>query len=422
MRKNSNFVFVCIVFCIAVALRLSYLFITPYEERGHDVFGHVDYINYLLDHHALPDRHDGWQFYQPPLYYVAGALIVAATEAVGFSREAGFTMVQLLSFLVSVGVFGVCIGCAYHLFSHKKELIDRLLFLSFLAAVPSFVYFAARLNNDVFAQATAFISVLLLLRWWKKPDLRLWILLSITISVGLLSKMNMVLFLPIAGIVAIAQPVMRWSQKGLMLVILGITTVIIAGWYNIPPFFEEEKARSAIIGNAEHMTGPIPNTPDRLLVFNPAEVLRHPFNQIDGEGARRHYLWEYLFRSMFFGEFTYHPAATPVALIVLFTGLIALVAAAWSFILDLLKGIRSPTFPLVITTIVLMAGALAVRIAMPFSSSQDFRYSSALLIPYAYYALRGASEHSTIFRHITVGLLSMACVVFLVILFYTDSV
>jgi hypothetical protein len=169
------------------------------------------------------------------------------------------------------------------------------------------------------------------------------------------------------------------------------------------------------------MTGPIPNTWNRLLVFNPVEVLRHPFNQIDGEGARRHYLWEYLFRSMFFGEFSYHSAATSPALIMLFTGILALIAAACSLIIDLLKNFKSPTFPLAVATIVLMAGALAVRIAMPFSSSQDFRYSTALLIPFAYYALMSGSGHSQMFRRITMGLLSIASVIFLLILFFTDG-
>ncbi len=422
MRKNSSFVFTLIIFCIAVVMRLTYLFVTTYEERGHDVFGHIDYINYLVDHRSLPDRDDGWQFYQPPLYYAAGALIVAGTEAIGFEREFGFNLVQILSLIVSIVVFVVCIRCANQLYSSAKYEPDTIIFLFFLAAVPSFVYFAARLNNDVFAQLTAFISVLLLLRWWQSPHLLRWILLSVTIGLGLLSKMNMVLFLPIAGIVALAQPDIDWLKKARMVIILGMTSLIIAGWYVIPPFFEVEETRSAVIGNAEHMTGPIPNTWNRLLVFNPVEVLRHPFNQIDGEGARRHYLWEYLFRSMFFGEFTYHPAATPAALIILFTGIIALAGAIWSFVLDSFKGIRSSTFPLVVTTVMLLMGALAVRIQMPFSSSQDFRYSTALLIPYAYYALASASGHSILFRRIVMGLLSASCVIFLIILFLTDSV
>jgi 4-amino-4-deoxy-L-arabinose transferase-like glycosyltransferase len=421
MRKNSDFALIIIVACLAIALRLAYLSVTTYEERGHDVFGHVDYINYLVDHHALPNRDDGWQFYQPPLYYVAGALIVAGAETIGYDRESGFVLVQLLSFILSIIVFVICIGCAYHLFPHKENRPDRTLFLLFLAAIPSYVFFSARLNNDVFAQVTAFASVLLLLQWWKKPELRTWIILSVTIGLGLLSKMNMVLFLPIAGIVALAQSGIRWSQKIVMVAILGIASLIIAGWYVIPPFLEEDQARSAVIGNADHMTGPIPNTWNRLLVFNPVEVLRHPFNQIDGEGARRHYLWEYLFRSMFFGEFSYHSAATSPALIMLFTGILALIAAACSLIIDLLKSFKSPTFPLAVATIVLMAGALAVRIAMPFSSSQDFRYSTALLIPFAYYALMSGSGHSQMFRRITMGLLSIASVIFLLILFFTDG-
>ena len=43
---------------------------------GFDRDGHLEYIDYILQHKALPLADDGWQMYQPPLFYLLSTLIL----------------------------------------------------------------------------------------------------------------------------------------------------------------------------------------------------------------------------------------------------------------------------------------------------------------------------------------------------------
>ena len=40
------------------------------ETTGFDAQGHLDYIRYVLEQSAIPVANEGWQMYQPPLFYV----------------------------------------------------------------------------------------------------------------------------------------------------------------------------------------------------------------------------------------------------------------------------------------------------------------------------------------------------------------
>src|ERR1035438_5169722 len=55
---------------------------------GYDVTGHLPYIRYIQENHALPLASEGWEMFQPPLYYVVCAAILqmlslSVADAVG---------------------------------------------------------------------------------------------------------------------------------------------------------------------------------------------------------------------------------------------------------------------------------------------------------------------------------------------------
>src|SRR6202044_2209321 len=43
-----------------IAVRLAYLYVTPYSARTHDAGQHVDYIDYILANHKVPPPSAGW--------------------------------------------------------------------------------------------------------------------------------------------------------------------------------------------------------------------------------------------------------------------------------------------------------------------------------------------------------------------------
>jgi len=83
---------------LGLAASLVYLSRTDERTRTFDVFeggGHKDYIEYLIEHKSLPVPGDGWEYHQPPLYYLSAAL--AKQLVPGDSEIAGDLWAQLFS-------------------------------------------------------------------------------------------------------------------------------------------------------------------------------------------------------------------------------------------------------------------------------------------------------------------------------------
>ncbi|HEX3044753.1 MAG TPA: hypothetical protein VHY08_08350 [Bacillota bacterium] len=70
----SNKVFIFIILG-GFLIRVLYFLITPYNVREYDVDGHIQYIQYILNHWSIPSRNYGWETFQPPLYYFAAAFV-----------------------------------------------------------------------------------------------------------------------------------------------------------------------------------------------------------------------------------------------------------------------------------------------------------------------------------------------------------
>ncbi|HEV2394424.1 MAG TPA: hypothetical protein VG146_18900, partial [Verrucomicrobiae bacterium] len=87
---------------LAGLLALQYVDVTTPWVRQHDVGGHREYIDHLSARRTLPGVAQGWETWQPPLYYV-----VAALWHLPFPRDAfddPFRPVQFLSAALYLGV------------------------------------------------------------------------------------------------------------------------------------------------------------------------------------------------------------------------------------------------------------------------------------------------------------------------------
>jgi hypothetical protein len=92
----------------AIALDALYASYTAWSDRNPDAHAHVQYVRYLLDHHALPRATDCSECHHPPLYYLAAAPVLAACErsraldpGVGLQL---FSLSLFVTFLVSAAL------------------------------------------------------------------------------------------------------------------------------------------------------------------------------------------------------------------------------------------------------------------------------------------------------------------------------
>ncbi len=128
---------------LAGLLALQYLEVTTPWVRQHDVEGHREYLDHLTAHGTLPAVLQGWETWQPPLYYYL------ATGWRGLFSGAGlgdpFRSVQLLG----VGLYLSAVVAALLVVRRWAfSALEAVTALGVLVVLPGNLFFAARINND----------------------------------------------------------------------------------------------------------------------------------------------------------------------------------------------------------------------------------------------------------------------------------
>lgn len=382
-KKNSWSAPMIILFILAALLRIYYVAVTPHWVRGQDTDGHIDYINYLLDNRALPPPDAGWEFWQPPLYYVISAVWVAPLRLVGLSESSQLIWVQILSLTLSLWTVLLAMQIGKRIFLTDRERTTGLpLFVGLIAFVPSLVMLSARINNDALEVPLAFLTVLLLLEWWNKGKRSVWLWAIVALSLAILSKSNALLLLPVAYICLFVKNGWRWKRTmidgcaGLLIITL------LAGWFTIYRHVSDTN-QDPLVGNTATLNSGlvVDNSFAAYVTFNPVEFVRMPYNNPWEDAARRQYFWEYLYRSAFFGEFNFDEGRKALASWLLVFSFSAFLLSMWGWIMGWKHW--KDFLPLLLLGVVFPAGHAAFRFRYPSGSSQDFRYIVPFLIPAA---------------------------------------
>ena len=99
---------------------------------GFDRDGHQQYMDYILQNKALPLADDGWQMYQPPLFYLISALIIGS---LGWPATADSAILTLRAFSALTGIAHLVVVflCLRLLFPGRpRQQVVGLLFAGFL--------------------------------------------------------------------------------------------------------------------------------------------------------------------------------------------------------------------------------------------------------------------------------------------------
>ena len=129
---------------LAGLLAVQYLDVTTPWLRQHDVAGHREYIEHLHAHAELPGVLQGWETWQPPLYYC----LAAAWQRIwpGGAYDDPFRPVQFLA----TALYLATVVAALPAFGRLGlSGIQAAAGLCALALVPAHLFFAGRINNDV---------------------------------------------------------------------------------------------------------------------------------------------------------------------------------------------------------------------------------------------------------------------------------
>jgi tetratricopeptide (TPR) repeat protein len=200
-------------------------------HRGFDSKEHLNYINYIQQHRSLPLPTEGWEMYQPPLYY----LIAAASLSLGHlsvDDQLSISVLRWLGALLGIAQFALVF------FSVRLLLPIRAAFIGLLLAafLPMHLYLAHYVTNEMLAAALATATLYLCLRLLKSdaPRASQFAWLGVALGAAMLTKATGLLLLPVV-ITAIAAklayervPIAISSRNVALLLVIWFA---VCGWY-----------------------------------------------------------------------------------------------------------------------------------------------------------------------------------------------
>ncbi len=367
-----------------IALRIAYTFYTPFAARAYDAADHYAYIDYVLHNWLIPQASNGWEFHQAPLYYFVAAAWHQTVTWLGYVPLMQYDDLQMLSLAFSLLTLGITLWIATLIFPGPSRT-PRLLFAALMSTFPTLVFLSSRITNDVLYTVFGFLSVGLFLRFWRTRRAADWYGSCTAIALGFLTKANAVLVLPAALLSAF------WEQRAskervfswTLLLHSGMYMAAISGWLVILRFLEPKTTKLLSFGHSG--MNPKLLIPDNwnllyYVTFNPLAVFSMPFNNNWAFDAHREYFFEYLYRSAFFGEFSFKqmPIAIPYAILTI--GMILLLFGIAAMVMEWRKPQRftRPLFSLLLT---ILAATLVFRLLFGCPCDQDFRFAILTLVP-----------------------------------------
>ena len=115
---------------------------------GFDRDGHLEYIDHLLQKHSLPLADEGWQMYQPPLFYLLSAILVSPFDSTA-SSGSSVLLLRCFCALISLAHIVVVFLCLRLLFPDKPRL--QKIALAIAAFMPAQLYLAPHITNETLA-------------------------------------------------------------------------------------------------------------------------------------------------------------------------------------------------------------------------------------------------------------------------------
>jgi tetratricopeptide (TPR) repeat protein len=163
-------------------------------HAGFDSKEHLKYINYIQDHGALPLPNEGWEMYQPPLYYLIAAASLSACK-LSINDSTSIFVLRLLGAFLGIAQFVLVFLSLRLLFPARTAFIGLLL----AAFLPMHLYLAHYVTNEMLAAVLATLTLYLCLRLLKSETMHAsqfaW--LGLALGAAMLAKATGILLLPI---------------------------------------------------------------------------------------------------------------------------------------------------------------------------------------------------------------------------------
>ncbi len=215
-----------VVLCLNNVLRLPPIV-------GFDSPAHLDYISYLQVNEKLPLANEGWEMYQPPLYYGICAALVHLGHTFDY-EDANTDLPKVVSMISGIGLIVLVWLALRELF--PDALTARAVGLVLAGAMPMTLYIAQYPSNEMLSVAVTTAALVLTLRILRdaRPTGKQYAALGVVLGLAMLTKhtafillVMVVATLVVRQLMTGARDVRGWLRGPAVVVAL---VAAVAGW------------------------------------------------------------------------------------------------------------------------------------------------------------------------------------------------
>jgi hypothetical protein len=202
--------------------------------EGFDITDHLEYLQYILQRHSLPLANEGFEMYQPPLYYLLSAGQLALFHSTPYDPN-GIFVLRLFGMGCGIAAF-IFVFLSLRLLFPKHP--ERQFFGLLLAALlPANLYLYHYVTNEILALTLVAAATYLCLRTLasERVSLAQHAILGVVLGAALLAKSSTIVAPPLI-LVALAWNLHRKKvcSLGTRAGCLGVTVlacVMVSGWH-----------------------------------------------------------------------------------------------------------------------------------------------------------------------------------------------
>lgn len=368
LKKKFFFILFALLFFLQFHNMLSF----P-PQKGFDTQGHIDYVRLMRREKRVPLASEGWEMYQPPLYY----FLAGSAEDLKSVK------------LINIVTWAILIYTGYIMMRHfftSRFIVYAGTFL--IGSLPVVLYLSPTISNEFFSAVIISSALVYYLIHFEtnKVSQRKKLILGILLGLCFLSKYT-VIFL-ILGIILDQLWKYKWNflslAKGMFIVFVVI--LLISGWLYVRNIIYYH---NPLILNTDLMNAPLDQLPGyRDLNF---------FTDLSGflKLDIFHAHWYSLLAGTYFSwYFDAHNVIIPIQSyskagnLLIFLSLPLFILSLIGFINEI-RHISDRNRLIILYTCILIIGYISFTIKIPFYSSVKASYMISLVLPWGYFVMSG---------------------------------
>ncbi len=400
--KNPEKYINVLIIGTASIIRLWYVLYTDIGTRQHDLGyatllsdglvnpGHLGYIEYFAKFMRLPDFNPFsiFSYYHPPIHHIIAAFFVRMAYTLGFFEPVIFEATQIPTFIYSIITLIIAYKTLKLLCIDERKIILPLALISFH---PGLIYMTGSIGNDMMATMVLFLISYLTLLWIDGDyPAKYLFLISLSIGIGMLIKMNVVIIAcPVALIMLLrlinslkSNTLIKCIKEYIIFALISLPIGLLWSVRNYILFHIGPGISSADSSSIQYMGD---FSLWQRLGWPERSMLSFPFHS--ESAAFCHNIWQILFETSVFTEIW--PADISPAMLLLcrlvyiLTIITALLCAILSIIKPIIRirrgSIAIGTF-LLSAYLTILATYILFVIKYPYTCSCDFRYIAIVLL------------------------------------------